>query len=152
MSIDTIVPQIERFLKGTKADQDFGGFFSIRHAEELHAVGYLCDIAPDRSTYTQVCLSIAVTTMVTEEIWVRIFWKRSQKEFPPEDCPGWKFPLSDEGARSFEEHWPAIRRRMVSAISRRHPPSTLRSLWLHAMSTLRNAKPRVPNQSTDPTP
>jgi hypothetical protein len=122
MSIDAIVPQLERVVGDDQARPGFDSFFSYRHAAEIHALGLVHEFSPDESRYLQVCISVVATTAISHRIWVRILWSFSKAEYPIEDCPSWEFPLSDIGVRSFETQWPSIRQRMGDAVVRRSPP------------------------------
>lgn len=65
MSIDAIVPLLERVIESDKASARCGTFSSHRHAVELHALGLKHEFRLDESRYIQVCLSVAVTTVIS---------------------------------------------------------------------------------------
>jgi hypothetical protein len=101
MSIDIVVPIVERVIGDGSARPDYCSFFSYRHAKEIHALGLLREFTPDQSRYLQVCVSVLITASISPRIWVRILWSRSKAEFPTEDCPSCEFQLSEVGALSF---------------------------------------------------
>lgn len=125
LSIAEAVPQLQRIIgTHTFGESRRTRYASIRHAEELHALGLKHEFTPAESSYLHVSLSIVVTTMARNGIWVRILWLGSEQVYPPkEDCKSWEFPLSEAGIRSFEERWPSICARMGQAIARRSPPA-----------------------------
>ena len=116
MSIDLIVPLVEQVVDGTEA-----GFFSYRHAQEIHALGVKHEF-PRGSPWTQVCVSIVISALLEPKIWVRILWSRPKLEYPQEECSPWQFPLSEAGVRLFSVAWPAIRKQLAHAIARGCPP------------------------------
>lgn len=121
MTIDSIVPFVERIVNDHR---DISGliFFSYRHAEEMHALGLKYEFTPASSSWTQVCVSIVVSTLIAPEIWVRILWSRPKVEFPSEECRPWEFSLSETGVRGLAEVWPDVRSRLEQAIARGCPP------------------------------
>lgn len=116
MSIEPIIPLVERVV----AAQEEEGFFSYRHAEELHALGIKREFSPS-SPWSQVCVSIVVTSLMPPKIWVRVLWSRAKLEYPREECPPWEFPLSEIGVYRFEKEWPVIRQQLARAVARGHP-------------------------------
>lgn len=121
MTIESIVPQLERIVGDGRDDAGLS-FFSYRHAQEMHALGLKREFVEDSSPWTQVCVSIVVSTLIAPKIWVRILWSRPKVEFPPEECPPWEFPISEDGVRSFAKKWPEIRMLLEHAVARGGPP------------------------------
>jgi hypothetical protein len=138
MSIESLVPLVERIVNGAGVLSNRCSFFSNRHSKEIHALGLKCEFTSDQSRYSQVCVSVLLTTLNSDRIWVRILWSRPQNEYPTEDCFSWEFSLSDEGVRSFEERWPLIRRRMNKAIARCRPPVSIRTVLRDVVNAFRN--------------
>jgi hypothetical protein len=120
MSIDLIVPLLEQVVHDQK-DESGGRFFSYRHAQEMHALGVKHEFASD-SPWSQVCVSIVVTAVLTPKIWVQIYWSRPKLEYPKEESVPWEFPLSEVGVGMFAKEWPAIRKQLGQAIARGRPP------------------------------
>lgn len=121
MTIESVVSLVEVIVSGGRDDAGLS-FYSYRHAQEMHALGLKHEFVGDGSPWTQVCVSIVVSTLIAPKIWVRILWSRPKAEFPTEECPPWEFPISEDGVREFGRKWPEIRLLLVQAIARAHPP------------------------------
>jgi hypothetical protein len=120
MNVDQIVPLVEQVVDDQK-DGSEGGFFSYRHAQETHALGVKHEFTSG-SPWSQVCVSVVVSALITPRIWVRILWSRPKLEYPKEERMSWEFPLSEVGVRMFAKEWLAIRKQLGQAIARGHPP------------------------------
>ena len=123
MSIDLIVPLVEQVVEGQK-DEGEGTFFSYRHAQEIHALGVKHEFSTD-SPWSQVCVSVVVSALLTPKIWVRILWSRPKLEYPKEEIMPLEFPLSEVGVRTFAKEWPGIRKQLGQAIARGRPQKSL---------------------------
>jgi hypothetical protein len=121
MKIDQIVPLVEQVV--LQNGEGRGSFFSYRHAEEIHALGLKHEFPSDYQ-WSQVCISIVVSTVFTPKIWARILWSRQKPEYPKEESTPWEFPLSEVGVHMFAKEWPAIRKLLEQAIARGIPPET----------------------------
>ena len=126
MTIESIVPLLERIVDDRRDDSGLS-FFSYRHAEEMHALGLKHEFTSASNSWTQVCVSVVVSTLIAPTIWVRILWSRPLAEFPPEECRPWEYPISESGVHAFGQDWPEIRFRLGQAIARGSPPELAKS-------------------------